>query len=192
MISFAIYDTGTGLVKGVFNASDASAMVANTPPGCAALELTAGQAPIGNGWQVVGGVLPQIVPTAAELLTSAQAAQSAAIQVASTVAQSGGFTSSALGSAYTYPSAPQDQANLIAVATASNFPGRPAGETYLFWCTSANGVSNFVAHSAAQIQQVGIDGLNAIMAVKSKAYVLSLTIATATTVAAVQAIVWES
>ena len=124
------------------------------------------------------------------LVQQARGVQLDLIQAASIKAQTSGFTSSSLGSAYTYPSGVQDQANLIAVATASTFPNRPAGETYLFWCTSEAGASDFVPHTAAQIQQVGIDALNAIMAEKSKQWALTQQIQAATTVAAVQAINW--
>lgn len=112
------------------------------------------------------------------------------IAAASITAQTSGFTSSALGSEYSYPSDLQDQANLNAVATSSTFPIQPAGATYAFWCTSSTGVSGFVSHTAAQIQRVGMDGLAAIMAQKAKQWDLTQQIAAATTVAAVQAIVW--
>jgi len=109
---------------------------------------------------------------------------------ASASAQTSGFTSSALGSAYTYPSGMQDQANLTAVITGSMIPGQPSGTTYLFWCKSTTGVEGFVAHTAAQIQQVGLDVLTAIMAVKSKQLTLAAEIAAATTIAAAQAVTW--
>jgi len=124
------------------------------------------------------------------LVQQARIVQIALIAAASTAAQTTGFSSSALGSEYTYPSGIQDQANLNAVATSSTFPIQPSGATFLFWCTSASGVSGFVAHTAAQIQKVGMDGLAAIMAQKSKQWALTQQIQAATTVAEVQAIVW--
>lgn len=154
----------------------------------------------------VGSTTPQInnwntaklgaVPTASVLqqawnsvlVQQAQAAQLAIIAAASDAAQTTGFTSSALGSAYTYPSDLQDQSNLNHVVTVSQIA--PAGTTFPFWCTSAAGVSGFVAHTAAQIQKAGLDGYAAIMAAKQKQYTLSQQIAAATTVAAVQAITW--
>lgn len=124
------------------------------------------------------------------LVQQARVVQLALIGAASQAAQTAGFVSSALGSAYSYPSGIADQANLTAVITGSMIPGQPGGTTYLFWCKSAAGVENFVAHTAAQIQQVGLDGLAAIMAGKSKQLTLSAEIQAATTIAEVQAIVW--
>lgn len=112
------------------------------------------------------------------------------ITAASQTAQTTGFVSSALGSPYTYPSSPSDQANLTAVITGSMIPAQPSGATYLFWCKNSAGFENFVSHTAAQIQQVGLDALAAIMAGKSKQLTLSAEIQAATTIAGVQAIVW--
>jgi hypothetical protein len=122
------------------------------------------------------------------LVQQARVVQLALIAAASQSAQTAGFVSSALGNPYTYPSGIADQANLTAVIVGSLLPG--SGATHLFWCKSAAGVENFVAHTAAQIQQVGLDGLAAIMAWKSKQLTLSAEIQAATTIAAVQAIVW--
>ena len=124
------------------------------------------------------------------LVQKERVSQVALIASASALAQTDGFTSSALGSVYTYPSGLQDQANLNAVATSSTFPIQPSNATFAFWCTSATGVSDFVQHTAAQIQQVGIDGLTAIMANKSRQWELTQQIQAATTIAAVQAISW--
>lgn len=124
------------------------------------------------------------------LVQQAQSAQIAIIAAASSAAQTTGFSSSALGSAYTYPSGLQDQANLTACVVASMMPGNASTWTVDFWCTSAAGVSGFVSHSAAQIQQVGKDALAAIMAAKSKQLTLSLEIEAATTIAEVEAVTW--
>lgn len=124
------------------------------------------------------------------LVQQARVVQLALIATASAAAQTSGFTSAALGSAYSYPSSAADQTNLTAVVTGSMIPGQPGGTTYLFWCKSAAGVENFVAHTAAQIQQVGLDGLAAIMAQKSKQLTLSGQIQAATTIAGVQSIAW--
>jgi hypothetical protein len=194
MATFVIYDTATGIVQGVMTAMnhDGDVMAANTPEGCSALEIDvpSGTPILGSGWKVVDNVLTQIVPTAAELLATAKDAQIAQIEAASMSAQTSGFTSSALGSAYSYPSGIQDQANLNAVATLSTFPGQPTDATYLFWCTSSADVSGFVSHTAQQIQQVGRDALAAIMSQKSKQWTLTQQITAATTIAEVQTIVW--
>jgi hypothetical protein len=124
------------------------------------------------------------------LVQQARVAQLAILAAASSAAQTAGFTSSALGSVYTYPSGLQDQANLNAVATSSTFPIQPSNATFIFWCTNAAGVSGFTPHTAAQIQRVGMDALAAIMAHKSKQWQLSQEIAAATTIAEVQAVAW--
>lgn len=145
-------------------------------------------------WNNALGTQPTPTQLAAELATlqlqQAQQAQIALIAQASNAAQTTGFSSSALGSAYTYPSGLQDQANLTACIVASLMPGNASTWTVLFWCTSSAGVSNFVAHTAAQIQKVGQDALTAIMTIKQKQLTLTQQILAATTIAAVQAVVW--
>jgi hypothetical protein len=84
----------------------------------------------------------------------------AEVDAACDAAVQGGFVSSALGSAYTYPSKASDQANLSSSVLASLLPNLPANWTTLFWCYDAKGQGNLVAHTAAQIQQVGTDGKN--------------------------------
>lgn len=124
------------------------------------------------------------------LVQQARIIQLAQIAASSAAAQTAGFTSSALGSEYTYPSGLQDQANLNAVATSSTFPIQPSDANYMFWCTSSSGVSGFVPHTAAQIQKVGMDALAAIMAQKSKQWELTQQIQAAMTIADVEAVIW--
>lgn len=126
------------------------------------------------------------------LVAQARAAQLTVIAAASTAAQTSGFTSSALGFEYSYPSGLSDQANLTAVITASLIPGQPSGTTYLFWCTDPTGKAGFVAHTAAQIQQVGLDAMSAIIAAKQKQQTLAQQISTATAIDDVQTITWAS
>lgn len=145
-------------------------------------------------WNNSFGAQPTVAQLTAELaalqLAQAKQAQIAIIAQASAAAQTTGFSSSALGSAYTYPSGLQDQANLTACIVASLLPGNPTTWTCLFWCTSSAGASNFVSHTAAQIQQVGQNALAAIMACKSKQLTLTEEILSATTITAVQGVVW--
>lgn len=70
-----------------------------------------------------------------------------------------GFKSSALGAVYTYPADAVDRSNLTSACSASIFPNLPANWTVLFVCTDPNGVRNMRAHTAAQIQQVGLDAM---------------------------------
>lgn len=74
-----------------------------------------------------------------------------------------GFVSSALGAVHTYPAKPNDQLNLIGSVAASFYPNVGADWVTPFWCADAAGAWAFRAHTAAQIQQVGVDGKNAIL-----------------------------
>lgn len=143
------------------------------------------------------GPLPNIpdgltpyTPSDADLLAEAQAAQTLEISRACREAITAGFTSSALGSAHTYPCTAQDQANMTASVTASLLPTLPSGWTTPFWCADSSGKWSMVAHTAAQIQQAGSDGKAWIVSNLEKNATLAASILAATTVAAVQAIVW--
>lgn len=123
-------------------------------------------------------------------VAQAQATQSAALSASCASAIVSGFSSSALGSAHTYPSQPNDQSNLIGAATASQSPTLPAGWTCNFWCADSTGAWALRAHTAAQIQQVLADGVAAREALSTKLAALVAQVEAATTVAAVQSIVW--
>lgn len=125
-------------------------------------------------------------PTAEQI----KQAQLALVGAACAAAITGGFQSSALGKVYTYPSTQNDQANLNANVVSSLLPSLPANWTTLQICGDTNGKWDYMPHTAAQIQQVGIDGKAAIMACLTKNAQLQAQIAAATTVAAVQAINW--
>ena len=60
-----------------------------------------------------------------------------------------------------------------------------------FWCEDAAGNWAWVNHTSAQIQKVGVDGKQAILACMAKNAGLAAQVAAATTVAAVQAITWS-
>jgi hypothetical protein len=157
-------------------------------------EDSAGNASIAL-WNTTLGIQPTTGQLLAELakmqLQQAQTVQIAAIATASSTAQTTGFTSSALGSAYTYPSGLQDQSNLCACCTYSLFPGNASDWTVEFWCSTSAGVGAFVAHTAAQIQQVGRDAQASIMTQKAKQNTLTQQIIAATSIDAVQAVVWS-
>lgn len=142
-------------------------------------------------WYAPGGVLTTMpAPTSAQQLASAQAAQLASLSASCAAAIVGGFTSTALGSVYTYPSKPTDQQNLSASVLASLMPDLPANWQTPFWCEDATGKWAFVNHTAAQIQQVGQDGKAAILDCMAKNATLSAEVMAAATVGAVQAITW--
>ncbi len=138
------------------------------------------------------GALPQGASTTAPpaSLSKAQTDQSVIIGMACAAAIIGGFQSSALGKAYTYPSQQTDQANLAANVLSSRYPGLPANWTTLQLCADSKGVWDYRPHTAAQIQQVGSDGKAAIMACLTKNATLQAQIKAASDVATVQQIVW--
>lgn len=143
-----------------------------------------------HGYTVKDGVLiAPVPPTADELLAAAQAAQINLLSAACQAQIVAGFTSAALGSPHTYPASSLDQQNLSSSVLASLMPNLPANWTTVFWC-EANGQWAFAAHTAAQIQQVGQDGMAAVLAAKTKNQQLAAQVLAATTIAAVQAIVW--
>lgn len=133
-----------------------------------------------------------VAVTQASLMTLAQV-QAAQIVTLSADCQAqiyAGFQSSALGAAHTYPAKDKDQANLTASYASSFDPTNPAGWTTPFWVMDSTGSWTFVQHTAAQIQQAGRDGKAAITAALEKNATLSAQVMAATTVAAVQAIIW--
>ncbi len=101
-----------------------------------------------------------------------------------------GFQSSALGAVHTYPAKDKDQSNLAASVLSSMYPGLPADWTTPFWCMDGNGVWAFVPHTAAQIQQVGVDGKAAIVSALQKNAALQAQVKAANTVADVEAVTW--
>lgn len=141
-----------------------------------------------------------VIPTDAELtaawpqvqLNLLQGPQIALIQQSYQAHIDNGFTSSALGTVHQYPSTFTDQFNLTACVVASMIPGQPSGWATLFWCgdSSTPPVWNYLSHTAAQIQQVGIDSMAYIMASKQHQALRIGQIKAATTAAAVQVIVW--
>lgn len=141
------------------------------------------------GYTVVKGALvaPQ-APSAAQLLAAAQTAQAAQVSAACASAILTGFTSSALGAAYVYPSNDTDQRNLQSVVSASQ--GQPPTWTVPLWC-AASGTWTFTSHSAAQVLQVNADWVAFRVAAQQKYANLISQINAAKTVAAVKAIVWS-
>lgn len=164
------------------------------PEGVSTIEITdvEWQACISTlGYTVVNSILTAPpVPSVAEILAQAQAVQVAALASACQAAILGGFASSALGSEYSYPAKATDQQNLASSVLSSLMPNLAADWTTPFWCADSTGTWAFRAHSAAQIQQVGQDGKAAVLAAMTKNQTLATEVIEATTVAAVQAIVW--
>ena len=130
-------------------------------------------------------------PTPTQLLATAQSAQSSLITAACVAAITNGIPSSALGSAYTYPTKSTDQVNLTANVVGSLMPAaRVAGWTTPQMCMNSSGVWAYVPHTTAQIQQVGNDVKTAIAAALVKKNNLLGQVAAATTVTSVEAVIW--
>ncbi len=177
----------SGSIIGFYDTADSPA-----PSGVATIEITDSewQACLAQqGWTVVSGAL--CAPNASQLLLQAKAAQIATLSAFCASAIVSGFASSALGAAHTYPSQPNDQSNLIGAVTASLAPNLPATWTCNFWCADSTGAWALRAHTAAQIQQVLADGVAAREGFSTKLAGLVAQVQAATTVAAVQAIVWS-
>ena len=126
----------------------------------------------------------------APTLAQAQANQVAALRSACDAAIVGGFQSSALGSAHTYPSGTIDQINLMGSVTASLLPGVGSGWSTPFWCADTSSNWSWQNHTAAQIQQAGADGKAWVVTCQTKLATLTAEVAAATTIAAVEAITW--
>ncbi len=129
-----------------------------------------------------------VAPTAAELLAAAQELQIGVLTAQARKVIVGGFSSTALGTAHTYPSTPTDQANLASAAIAGL--SAPAGWETPLSCQNSTGAWALVQHTAAQVAQVKADELVMISAARVKLAALKTSVAGETTVAAVQAITW--
>lgn len=135
--------------------------------------------------------LPVLTDPAGPTLAQAQAAQMAMVSAACQAAITAGIASSALGAPYAYPTKSTDQLNLTASVAASMIPGNPSNWATLLWCQSSAGTWEFTPHSAAQTQKAGQDVMAGILAMMAKNANLGAQIAAATSVPAVQAIVWS-
>lgn len=133
------------------------------------------------------GKLTTTSPSAAQQLAAAQAAQTAKVSNACAAALCAGFSSSALGSARTYPSQDPDQRNLLNAALAAQ--GQPSTWTASLWCANS-GTWSLASHTVAQVQQVNADWLAFRQAQQQKCVTLIGQINAATSVSAVQAINW--
>lgn len=123
-----------------------------------------------------------VVATVDPAIARAQASQSAAMNSACQTAIQAGFSSSALGSAYTYGCKPTDQANINLAAINGG----------ALWCQNASGVWALTAHTAAQAQQVQKD-MSAHIQAQQSTYAKALSdIAASASVTAVEAVTWTA
>jgi hypothetical protein len=94
-----------------------------------------------------------------------------------------GFTSDALGTAYTYQSAlPQDQMNLMGAAM--------LGVDLPFTCIDSTGYKSKLLHTAAQMKQVFLTGAAHIEAATTKYDILKKQVEDATTIESIDGVSW--
>ncbi|KVE40086.1 DUF4376 domain-containing protein [Burkholderia sp. BDU5] len=131
---------------------------------------------------VQNGALAQVPPpTAAQQLATAQAAQIATLTQACANAITSGFSSNALGLANSYPSTLTDQANQNAAAQCST-----GG---LLWCATG-GTWSFKSHTRAQAQAVVASFVAWLNKCQQQLVTLTDKVNEATSVDAVESIVW--
>ena len=138
----------------------------------------------------VNGTATQVLTTQPVPLSQQQAAQIATLRAACGAAITGGYQSSALGAAHTYPSGMTDQINMLGSVSASVLPNLSSTWTTEFWCADTTGSWAYQAHTATQIQQAGTDGKAWATACQTKLATLSAEVMAATTYAGVVAVVW--
>ncbi|WP_244135841.1 hypothetical protein [Burkholderia vietnamiensis] len=135
-------------------------------------------------WHIASGALAQVPPpTDAQLLATAQAMRNAILTAACAASIVSGFSSSALGSAYSYPSAPTDQANQTTLAQCAS-----GG---MLWC-AAGGVWSFKQHTQAQVQAVVSSFSAWLNKCQQQLVALTSQVSAATTVSAVESIAWTN
>jgi hypothetical protein len=121
-------------------------------------------------------------PTPAQLLAAVQVSQSSIIKTSCANAITTTFSSSALGSAFNYDCAPLDQVNISYVSVHGGS----------LWCQAGMNPWTFTAHTIIQGLQVQADMTTHIQAQQAIYAGLLTQINAATTVSAVQAIVWPT
>lgn len=123
------------------------------------------------------------IATSEEILAATKLQKIDKLKVDCTNYMQAGFVSNALGSAHTYDSSlPQDQTNLLGA--------KLAGIDQQYTCTDSNGYKSRKLHTYAQINQVFIDGMFHVQTAKSHLYDLIVVVNQASTIEAVEAVVW--
>lgn len=132
-----------------------------------------------QNWDVINGA---VVPIP-HLLTNAKSVQSVALSNACATLITSGFTSSALGSAYTYASTEVDQRNIVQSAQST--------KGGLLACQNATGVWARQPHTQAQAQQVLDDFVKFRDLSRENLGALQTQVAICVTLASVQAVLWQ-
>lgn len=127
-------------------------------------------------------------------LPLAQAAQISMLQLACRNTIINGFPCSALGSSYTYPNKNTeenpDQVNMASSVLAAMINASVSGWTTPMWCQDNTGTWVYANHTSPQVMQVATTGKTFVVGNQTKLTNLITQVNNATTVAAVQAIVW--
>ena len=118
-----------------------------------------------------------------------QKSQKVILQSACQSAITAGFTSRALGTAYSYGSQLTDQNNLLSALNAAQ--GQAANWTTPLWCADGACVWDYRPHTADNVQQVNRDWVAFRTALQQKYAGLVEQVMSAKTVAAVQAVNWS-
>lgn len=100
-----------------------------------------------------------------------------------------GFISDALGAPHTYPFKETDQQNLNGSVVASLLESDPTWTTP-FWSMSQGGAWDFRQHNAAQIQQVGREGKQFLIASLERHKLLQERLTAAATAEEAESVVW--
>jgi hypothetical protein len=105
-----------------------------------------------------------------------------------------GFQSSALGTIYTYPNQNSeehpDQVNMVTSTLAAVINTSTTGWSTNLWVQNSNGIWEYLSHNATQVKQASTDGKTYVQTQQNKLVSLTAQVNAATTIAAVQAIVW--
>ncbi len=187
MDSFVIYNSASGKISGVCTLAHVgdieAAIAANTPAGLSALAVDPTHAVLTSqaGWKVSDGALVAIVPSDAELLAAAQAAQLVILSSRYEAAKTENAT-------YMGTSFMGDADSQQVFANAANVYGKLGATPADFFAVDAS--YNMVPMTLDQL-----DGLTSVFAAQywtafQRWVAVRQALATATTVAAVQAVVW--
>ncbi|HDR8991508.1 hypothetical protein [Burkholderia vietnamiensis] len=135
-------------------------------------------------WRVVKGALIRVPPpTSTQQIATAQAAQCAALNIACANAIVSGFSSSALGDTYSYPSTITDQANQATIAQSA--------DGGMLWCASS-GTWSFKQHTQEQAQAVLASFIVWLNKCQSQLISLSGQVNSAKSVSAAQSVSWTN
>jgi hypothetical protein len=123
-------------------------------------------------------------------LPQAQQVQIASLSLSCRNTIVSGYTSSALGSAYTYGNNTIDQLNMASSVIAAMINANTASWTTPMWCESSTGVWEYMQHTAVQVNEVAVSGKSFVISNQSKLVTLTAQVNAATTISAVQAVTW--